>query len=113
MKKLFLIAIAIFAFISCSEEVIIEKRELGGIEYFSLKQGKYQGCMNLDGNVVIPLKRKYTSAYPSKLKPEYPLYYQVSKNGWQGQYSAPLSGQAGQLYRLCHFGCVQVLSRHG
>ncbi len=85
MKKPLLLAFVICAFISCAqEEVLIEKRNLSGVEYFSLQQGQYQGCMTLDGNVVIPLKRKYTSAYPSKMQPEHPLYYQVGKDGYSG-----------------------------
>ena len=85
MKKLLLFAFVICAILSCSDgEVVIEKIEFNGFEYFRLKQGKYEGCMNLDGNVVIPLNKKYTTAFAMKVKPFYPLLYQVYKGADSG-----------------------------
>ncbi len=80
MKKTIFVIWAITQFLlsyASPEDMVVRKRELGGIEYYKITQGDYAGCMDMDKNIIIPLSRKYTNAYPRKQKESYPLTYSV------------------------------------
>jgi hypothetical protein len=67
-----------------NDTIIIEKRDFAWVEYFQINKGNIYGCMDLNNNVIIPLSKGYTVAYPQKLNDKYPVTYQVKKDGFDG-----------------------------
>ena len=49
-----------------------------------MRQGEYEGCMDINKNVIIPFNRGYDTAYPQKLGENYPITYQIRKDGYSG-----------------------------
>ncbi len=66
------------------DTITIEKMDFAGVEFYKIKQGKIEGCMDMNKNVIIPLSRGYTAAYPQKLRENYPVTYQIQKDGYSG-----------------------------